>query len=169
MQISGNWLSTWFPSQGTMSLMLLINCKCLRIIILHISMSNFKSLSSKYFSRLHFFMPGFAPLTARGSQQYRWSKHVKDGALLQLSYICKLDFNQQGIDCSWAYPTDVWFQEHDGCMRSQARIVLHPNAEFLKDTFSIIIQTNWRKIVPYLGMGVIWLWQLSSEEGCLWR
>ena len=23
------------------------------------------------FSRLHFFMPGFAPLTARGSQQYR--------------------------------------------------------------------------------------------------
>ena len=37
----------------------------------NISMSNFKSLSSKYFSRLHFFMPGFAPLTARGSQQYR--------------------------------------------------------------------------------------------------
>ena len=33
-----------------------------------ISMSNFKS---KYLSRLHFFMPGFAPLTARGSQQYR--------------------------------------------------------------------------------------------------
>ena len=31
------------------------------------------------FPRLHFFMPGFAPLTARGSQQYRgkdWSVYV---------------------------------------------------------------------------------------------
>ena len=25
------------------------------------------------FPRLHFFMPGFAPLTARGSAQYRWA------------------------------------------------------------------------------------------------
>ena len=24
------------------------------------------------FNRLHFFMPGFAPLTSRGSQQYRY-------------------------------------------------------------------------------------------------
>ena len=27
------------------------------------------------FPRLHFFMPGFAPLTARGSQQYRGIKY----------------------------------------------------------------------------------------------
>ena len=28
------------------------------------------------FPRLHFFMPGFAPLTARGSQQYRWEHNL---------------------------------------------------------------------------------------------
>ena len=28
------------------------------------------------FPRLHFFMPGFAPLTARGSQQYRGKKNM---------------------------------------------------------------------------------------------
>ncbi len=28
------------------------------------------------FPRLHFFMPGFAPLTSRGSQQYRWRSRI---------------------------------------------------------------------------------------------
>ena len=28
------------------------------------------------FPRLHFFMPGFAPLTSRGSQQYRLKLHI---------------------------------------------------------------------------------------------
>ena len=30
------------------------------------------------FPRLHFFMPGFAPLTSRGSQQYRLGEFVAD-------------------------------------------------------------------------------------------
>ena len=33
--------------------------------------TDYLKLANTYHFRLHFFMPGFAPLTARGSQQYR--------------------------------------------------------------------------------------------------
>ena len=46
------------------------------------------------FPRLHFFMPGFAPLTSRGSQQYR--------------ALTVPELTQQM----------VWCQEHDGCLWS---------------------------------------------------
>ena len=33
------------------------------------------------FPRLHFFMPGFAPLTSRGSQQYREERQIVSKSL----------------------------------------------------------------------------------------
>ncbi len=49
------------------------------------------------FPRLHFFMPGFAPLTSRGSQQYRAPHRA------------------------WAHAASVRRQEHDGGLRSKTR------------------------------------------------
>ena len=53
------------------------------------------------FPRLHFFMPGFAPLTSRGSQQYR------------------------ALTVPELTQTDVLCQEHDGCLRSPPRSLPH--------------------------------------------
>lgn len=52
-RISGNWLSTWV-------------CFIYTNLLPEISQRTLVP-----FPRLHFFMTGFAPLTARGSQQYR--------------------------------------------------------------------------------------------------
>ena len=41
-------------------------------VLVQINPTDFETSKLEHvLSRLHFFMPGFAPLTARGSQQYR--------------------------------------------------------------------------------------------------
>ena len=47
------------------------------------------------FPRLHFFMPGFAPLTARGSQQYRYvALPWLPGHVLPICSVVKIDFDR---------------------------------------------------------------------------
>ena len=48
-----------------------------------ISTSYMHSFHQVPFPRLHFFMPGFAPLVPRGGAQYRWHIDFNDYLLLQ--------------------------------------------------------------------------------------
>ena len=80
------------------------------------------------FPRLHFFMPGFAPLTARGSQQYR--------------ALSVPELTQQVITWTWfklrainnrENPfklTDVRCQKHDGSLRPPPRTLPNGGRHF---------------------------------------
>ena len=71
------------------------------------------------FPRLHFFMPGFAPLTARGSQQYRalsvpeLTQQVT--RTLPPKNVAKTETKKN------IFLVDVRRQEHDGRLRPEAR------------------------------------------------
>lgn len=52
------------------------------------------------FPRLHFFMPGFAPLTARGSQQYRAL------TVPELTLQVKIYYFQPFLHCRYPYILD---------------------------------------------------------------
>jgi len=64
------------------------------------------------FPRLHFFMPGFAPLCPRGQQVY------------QLVFN-PMNLYNQSFDRRRADAADVRRQEHDGRMRSSPRTLSH--------------------------------------------
>lgn len=89
------------------------------------------------FPRLHFFMPGFAPLTSRGSQQYRaltgkqrlqwkviytymWRLTTQNLKIANVPFIGFVPLHS-----SRAHTTDVRCEEYDGSLRSQARAILN--------------------------------------------
>jgi len=71
------------------------------------------------FPRLHFFMPGFAPLTSRGSQQYRAL------TVPELTQQVPLTMSLCEIQLPSCFCPDVRCQEHDGCLRPAARPLSH--------------------------------------------
>ena len=79
------------------------------------------SLLQVPFPRLHFFMPGFAPLVPRGGAQYRWQANRNER---YLSYLRtnKL-YSTQSHDCAWVDQGDVRCKEHDDRLRSAIRKV----------------------------------------------